>query len=73
MMFVGKRGPWWAVETREGNDGMCVGGRGEASGEEGEVERALGVAAGGLLPPSEVWGAMGEALLQVEGAEGEQM
>ena len=71
--FVGKLGPSSADETREGNGEMCGADRGEASGEEGEVERALGVAAGGLLPPSEVWGAMGEALLQVEGAEGEQM
>ena len=73
MMFVGKRGPWWAVETREGNDGMCVGGRGEASGEEGAVETALWVAKVGLRPTSEASGGAGEVLQQVGGVEGEQM
>lgn len=52
---------------------MCAAGRGEASGGEGEVEMALGVATVGHLPPSEASGAMGEALLQVEGVKGEQM
>lgn len=70
---MGKLGPSWADETREGNGEMCAAGRGGASGGEGEVETALWVAAVGLLPPSEASGAMGEALLQVEGGEGEQM
>ena len=71
--FVGKLGPSWADETPEGNGEMCGAGRGEASGGEEEVETALGAAMVGLLPPSEASGAVGEALLQVEGVEGGQM
>ena len=71
--FVGKPGPSSADETLEGNGEMFAAGTGEASGEEGEAERARGVATGELLPPSEALGAMGVALLQVEGVEGEQM
>ena len=52
---------------------MCGCGRGEASGEEGAAERALGEAAAGLHPASEVLGAMGEVSQQVEGVGGEQM
>ena len=73
MTFVGKLGPWWADETREGNGAMCGCGRGEASGEEGAAERALGEAAAGLHPASEVLGAMGEVSQQAEGVGGEQM